>query len=559
MAKRTQITQSEDAIEAIYVAAPGTEILMDEEGSGATERRLNKLQHAKTGDGHIILVPQPSTENLNDPLLWSQFKKWSVLTNGVAYAFNGAVTGPMMAGGMIQLAEEFGVSLTYMSYANGATLICQGFGNLLWMPFSIKYGRRPVYLASNLLMGIACIWLAVCAEKTYIPFIIGRAFLGLFEAPIEAIVPSTVTDIFYLHERGEKISVYGLGVLGGNSIGPLVSAYIIQSLSVRWAFFVIAIAIFINQLTLIFYMPETKFLGKRPQILPPGVSEETLEKSETQYIENAISDGCGTGDETGDTDLHSVIPKRSYLQNLSIFSHPDPTINLRKTFFRPFVLMAYPTVIWSSVIYGLSLGWNVILGASVAQLFAPPPYLFRSGAQGLIFISPFLGSLVGTYLCGPFADRIANWATKRNHGVREPEMRLPACAIAATFTFAGVLLSSLTYHAKTHWAGPIVGFGVLSVGAQMGATLAMAYSLDCHKELSGELMVTISCLKSLIAWIWTWVINDWIAKDGLMIVFMTVATVNTVAYLSTILFYFKGKSLRIWIHRANLFEKAVVK
>ena len=116
-------------------------------------------------------------------------------------------------------------------------------------------------------MGVACIWLAIASEKTYLSFIVGRAFLGLVEAPIEALVPSTVTDIFYLHERGEKISIYGLGVLGGNEIGPLVSAFIIQTLSMRWAFFIIAISIFINQITLVFFMPETKFSGIRPQIM----------------------------------------------------------------------------------------------------------------------------------------------------------------------------------------------------------------------------------------------------------------------------------------------------
>ena len=62
-------------------------------------------------------------------------------------------------------------------------------------------------------------------------------------------------------------------------------------------------------------------------------------------------------------------------------------------------------------------------------------------------------------------------------------MRLPTCIIAAVLTFLGALLSGLTYHYKTHWAGPIVGFGVLSAGAQMGATLAISYALDCHKEV----------------------------------------------------------------------------
>jgi MFS family permease len=72
-------------------------------------------------------------------------------------------------------------------------------------------------------MGVACIWLGVASNVSYTPFIVGRAFLGLFEAPIESIVPSTVTDIFFLHNRGARISMYGLSVLGGNELGPLVS------------------------------------------------------------------------------------------------------------------------------------------------------------------------------------------------------------------------------------------------------------------------------------------------------------------------------------------------
>jgi hypothetical protein len=126
-------TVETDIIERVFVSAPGTEILMDDDSPGATERKLHLLQHAKTGDGHILLVPQPSLTDPNDPLKWSMAKKWVVLMNGVAYAFNGAVTGPMMAGGMLQLTALFHVSLAMMSYANGATLICQGFGNLFWM------------------------------------------------------------------------------------------------------------------------------------------------------------------------------------------------------------------------------------------------------------------------------------------------------------------------------------------------------------------------------------------------------------------------------------------
>ncbi|KAJ5690154.1 hypothetical protein N7462_004546 [Penicillium macrosclerotiorum] len=542
------------------IVAPGTELLIQQENLAT-----NNYQHVFHGDLRILLVPQPSLNDPNDPLLWSRLKKWISFGNGLFYAFNGAVTGPMMAGGMIQLATFFKRSLSDITYSNGATLICQGLGTLFWMPLAVKFGRRPVYLASNILMGIACVWLAIASEKDFPLFVVARAFLGLVEAPIEAIVPSTVTDIFYLHERGEKVALYGLSVLGGNEIGPLASAYIIQTLSMRWAFFIVAMSVGISVVTMFFLMPETIFTGHRPRITPVR-AEETNEINEHEnklsydHIEGINALTTAPVEETSE-----IAIKRSYKEELFRVSI-NREVSLWQVFKRPFILMAYPTVLWSSLVYGMSLSWNVILGCLVAQLFAAPPnafdvqrpYLFNSGSQGLVFLSPFIGSLVGTYLCGPLADRIATYFTARNNGVREPEMRLPTCIIAAFLTFIGALISGLTYHYNTHWAGPIIGFGVLSTGAQMGATLAISYTLDCHKELSAEIMVTISCLKSGVAWIWTWCINDWVTSSGLLTVFMCVATINVGVYLTTFIFHLYGKKIRIWLKIRNLMSEELV-
>jgi hypothetical protein len=71
-----------------------------------------------------------------------------------------------------------------------------------------------------------------------------------------------------------------------------------------------------------------------------------------------------------------------------------------------------------------------------------------------------------------------------------------------------------------------------------------------------ELMVAVASLKSLIAWIWTWVINDWVASQGMLIAFMTVAAVNVALYLSTIFLYVYGKRIRIWIFRVDMLARA---
>jgi len=320
-------------------------------------------------------------------------------------------------------------------------------------------------------MGVACIWLGVASKKSYTPFLVGRAFLGIFEAPIESIVPSTITDIFFLHNRGAKVSLYGLSVLGGNEIGPMLSAFIIQALGMNWAFYIVAIFVFTNAATIFFSMPETKYAEERPSMTMQAIATNENEKEpHSKHVESLT--------------VKEVEPKRSYLSELKFWSKGDPKVSLSKAFLRPIALMAYPTVIFSCLLYGMALSFNVILGATTAQLFAPPPYLFDSSAQGLVFLSPFVGSLVGTYLCGPLADTIANFYTKRNHGIREPEMRLPTCVIAAVLTFLGALVAGLCLKHQTHWAGPIVGYGILSAGAQMGATLGMNYALDCHKEVN---------------------------------------------------------------------------
>lgn len=329
-------------------------------------------------------------------------------------------------------------------------------------------------------MGTACVWLGRASETSYTSLVLARAFLGAFEAPIESIVPSTITDIFFLHDRGAKVSLYSLSVLSGNEIGPLFSALMIQRFGTEWAFYIVGILIHINAFTILFAMPETKYIGPRPIAISHEAEEVTIVHQHDEARRDSLV--C----------IDGHIRKKSVWRDLVFWADPDPNVSLFKTFLRPFVLFTYPTIMWSSVVYGLSLSWNVILASVVSQLFATR-YGFDSQAQGLVFLSPFLGSVIGTYLCGPLSDRIATYYTKRNGGVREPEMRLPTCIIAAALVFGGSLITGLTYDYGTHWMGPVVGYGVLSAGAQMGATLSMSYALDSHKQVC---LVTPSLLFS---------------------------------------------------------------
>ena len=100
MSQPVHPVESIDTIAAVFKAAPGTEILYDRDDEhGASSRKLHQLQHVSKGDSHIVLVPQPSLMDPNDPLRWLTFKKWACFVNGLTYSFLGAVTGPIMAAG----------------------------------------------------------------------------------------------------------------------------------------------------------------------------------------------------------------------------------------------------------------------------------------------------------------------------------------------------------------------------------------------------------------------------------------------------------------------------
>ena len=78
----------------------------------------------------------------------------------------------------------------------------------------------------------------------------------------------------------------------------------------------------------------------------------------------------------------------------------------------------------STVVYSLSIGWLIVLSESVAHIYQTNPYNFSRLSTGLVYISPFIGGVLGTAIAGKVSDVIVRAMAKRNGGVYEPEFRL---------------------------------------------------------------------------------------------------------------------------------------
>ena len=109
-----------------------------------------------------------------------------------------------------------------------------GIGSVIFSPTAILFGKRPVYLASSILLIACSVWCG--SSPNFASLIVARVLQGIAVSPIECLPSATIAEIYFLHERAFRIGIYTLLLLGGKNLVPLVSAVIIETLSWRWVF-----------------------------------------------------------------------------------------------------------------------------------------------------------------------------------------------------------------------------------------------------------------------------------------------------------------------------------
>jgi MFS family permease len=119
---------------------------------------------------------------------------------------------------------------------------------------------------------------------------------------------------------------------------------------------------------------------------------------------------------------------------------------------RPFVLFAYPAVLWSSLVYALAVGWLIVLSESVAHIYQNrDSYNFTALQVGLVYIAPFVGGVLGTAVAGKVSDLIVRFMARRNDGVYEPEFRLVMAVPITISTVIGLMGFGWSAEEKDLW------------------------------------------------------------------------------------------------------------
>jgi MFS family permease len=124
----------------------------------------------------------------------------------------------------VPLAESWGVSLTdFVTGAQGGVIATIALGSLFWNTMAVKYGKRPVYLITSVGLAVTCFWAA--SANTFGNFVAARVVQGFCMAPMEALIPASIADIWFVHERGYRTAIFNLGVLGGINLATPIGTF----------------------------------------------------------------------------------------------------------------------------------------------------------------------------------------------------------------------------------------------------------------------------------------------------------------------------------------------
>ncbi|KAF7192853.1 putative MFS-type transporter [Pseudocercospora fuligena] len=526
---------------------PGTEVMTDV-GS----------HHFVKGKSHV-LVPQPSDDR-HDPLNWSPFWKSCCIIATTMVTFTQGF-GPLALAPMFpSYIKEFDSDLHHVVKFTGVCILVLGFSNFIWVPISTSCGRRPVFILSQLICLASSIWRA--KATTYGQFMGACVLNGIGAGPAETIQPQVIADIFFLHDRGFWNTLYWVAYMGSLMVGPIVSG--VMDLHTGWRSFwwLNAGIIGLSILMVIFMFPETKWHRAHPDEF---LTDNAVKTVDTSSKNSSSADNVEDVEKTGITRVQTHHENEMSRQDTAardpwlgkgapsrlqwgVYTpSPNPLKSMLLDVWIPWKLFAFPIVEFSSFVVSWSCSSFLTINLTQSQNFAAPPYNFSPQSIGFMNFAILAGAMIGLFTAGPLSDWVSARATKKNRGIREPEMRLPAMIPYVLIMILGNFIVAFGYERKWRWE-VIVIIGFACAGIQVAAIPAMAttYAVDSYKPVAGSLMVSITVNKNLWGYGFAVFITPWVMKSGFVPPIMTNMSLTTLWCSFGILFYYCGKTFRRW-------------
>ncbi|KAJ3496300.1 hypothetical protein NLG97_g2754 [Lecanicillium saksenae] len=408
-------------------------------------------------------------EGQNDPempLNWSAAKKWTGAILLAVMTFLTPLSSSILAPAIASVNKDFNntnpilgalpVSIFLLGYAVGP-LALAGLSEI--------YGRYYVLTASNTFF---CAWHIGCALAPSLNSLITFRFLaGVGGSAVLTLGGGSISDCFRVEERGRGLAIWSVGFVVGPSLGPLLGAFVTETIGWRWDGWIVLIPGILVTVSLLF-CPET--------------NHKVLMRRKVARMKQLL----GRDDLRSCYDTAEVLPTRSQIlingmmrpAKMMILSPIVVALSIHISFLYGTLYLLFNTI--STVFHG-SYGWNL-------------------GVSGLAYIPLGLGFCFGLILFGAFSDRTIIRQTRQNSGVFIPEMRLAQATLYASMIPISFFWYGWSTHYTVHWIVPLLGLVPFAVGIVGLWQRYQAYLIDAvGPQFAASALAAFSVLRSTVA------------------------------------------------------------
>lgn len=187
--------------------------------------------------GPDVIVNFEDEKDPYNPLNWPFKKKvittilYGLTTLGASFA--SAVYAPAVS----HVSKEFKVDEEIARLGTSFLMFGFGMGPLLWAPLSELRGRKQVVLTPYFVATVFAF--STAAAKDIETVLVTRFFTGFFVSAPICVTGGVLKDIWPSRQRGVALVGYGLSVLSGPMLAPLIGGALVQSrLGWRWTQYV---------------------------------------------------------------------------------------------------------------------------------------------------------------------------------------------------------------------------------------------------------------------------------------------------------------------------------
>ena len=383
-----------------------------------------------------------------------------------------------------ELQTQYKITYSQVNWTVAIPALGLAVGPLIWSSLSDIYGRRVIFIIGTLMAFAATIGAA--KSSAYGGYMAARFFQGLGVSPGATVGLACINDMFYDHERGQKIGLWVLAIDSGLLVGPIFGGFL-DIVSPAWIQWFVAILFGVLLALEFAFMPETLYPRNHMLTKLPMATEQDEAAVDLEKVGRRRSEA---------TDVNLQRTKKLFFVNYKPvpgMRHPKPWDSLlRFTLSFKFLPLVIAVGTYCFLWYWFVLSIITMLPAAYVN--------YKPQIQGLLFIGLLLGTLFSEICLGGWlSDWYCAKLARRNGGIRLPEMRLWAIYPAGLLSAIGLIIWGISIDQGYHWIVGQIAFFLFAAGIQLGNTTVCSYIVDAYPLQSMSVITFYAVLLNLSA------------------------------------------------------------